>query len=192
MRSRIGIAALLSIGLAGCEVQDAPADPAAEANAPVEANAPAEANAAAGNGAAEAAAPVVGPATAAESEKPLAIAAASADLKWGPCPAGMPEGCQIAVLHGDPARPNSDILLKVPAGAAITPHWHSSAERIMLVGGQLSVKYQGAAEASLLPGTYAYGPARLPHRADCRSSEPCTLFIAFEGPVDRHPYQGEL
>ena len=184
MRSETGIAALMLIGLAGCEVRDAPADRAAEANAP------AEANAAGGNGVA--AAPAVGPATAAESEKPLAIAAAAADLKWGPCPAGMPEGCQIAVLHGDPAKPNSDILLKVPAGAAIAPHWHSSAERIMLVGGQLAVKYQGSAEANLLPGTYAYGPARLPHRADCRSSEPCTLFIAFEGPVDRHPFEGEL
>ena len=62
----------------------------------------------------------------------------------------------------------------------------------MLVSGQLAVKYQGAAEATLLPGTYAYGPARLPHRADCRSAEPCTLFIAFEGPVDRHSFEGEI
>ncbi len=62
----------------------------------------------------------------------------------------------------------------------------------MLVSGRLSVKYQGAAESTLEPGTYAYGPARLPHRADCRSSEPCTLFIAFEGPVDLHPFEAEL
>ena len=45
---------------------------------------------------------------------------------------------------------------------------------------------------NLLPGTYAYGPARLPHRAECRSIEPCTMFIAFEGPVDRHSYEGEI
>ena len=54
------------------------------------------------------------------------------------------------------------------------------------------MKYQGSAEATLAPGTYAYGPARLPHRADCRSAEPCTLFIAFEGPVDRHAFDGEV
>ncbi|HXG81922.1 MAG TPA: DUF4437 domain-containing protein [Sphingomicrobium sp.] len=163
-------------------------------NAPTDAetgaNATAEAAAAGGNAAAGA--PAAGPATPGESEKPLAIAAASADLKWGDCPAGMPEGCQAAVLHGDPAKPNADILLKVPAGSAIAPHWHSSAERMMLVTGQLAVKYQGAAEANLLPGTYAYGPAQLPHQASCRSSEPCTLFIAFEDPVDRHPFEGEL
>ena len=126
------------------------------------------------------------------ADPPLVWAKESPTLQWGACPPGMPEGCQIAVLHGDPAKPNADILLRVPGGAALTPHWHSSAERMMLVSGRLAVKYRGAAEATLEPGTYAYGPARLPHRADCRSSEPCTLFIAFEGPVDRQPFEGEL
>ena len=174
------LAAGISFLVMGCEVREAPSDGT---------NAAGESNVATGNGIER---PAAGPASAADSEKPLAIAAAATDLKWGACPAGMPEGCQIAVLHGDPAQPNSDILLQVPAGAAIAPHWHSSAERMMLVSGQLAVKYQGAAEATLLPGTYAYGPARLPHRADCRSAEPCTLFIAFEGPVDRHPFEGEV
>lgn len=174
--------ATILLSLAGCEVRDVPSGPAADQ--------PSEANVAHGNLITEPAAS--GPVTPGQGEKPLAINAAAADLKWGPCPPGMPEGCQIAVLHGDPAKPNSDILLTVPAGATIAPHWHSSAERMMLVSGQLAVKYQGSAEASLRPGTYAYGPARLPHRADCRSSEPCTLFIAFEAPVDRHPFEGEL
>ena len=176
------LAAGISLLVMGCEVREAPSDG-------TDANAAVEANEAVVNGVGD---PAAGPASAADSDQPLAIAAAGTGLKWGACPAGMPEGCQIAVLHGDPAQPNSDILLKVPAGAAIAPHWHSSAERMMLVSGQLAVKYQGAAEATLLPGTYAYGPARLPHRADCRSAEPCTLFIAFEGPVDRHSFEGEI
>ncbi|MDX1753335.1 MAG: hypothetical protein R3259_09135 [Salinimicrobium sediminis] len=25
------------------------------------------------------------------------------DLQWGPCPDFMPNGCEIAILHGDPA-----------------------------------------------------------------------------------------
>ena len=133
-----------------------------------------------------------GPAAPESSDQPLAIAASSADIGWGPCPPGMPEGCQIAVLHGDPARPNADVLLKVPAGATIAPHWHSSAERMMLAAGRLAVRYQGSAEAVLEPGSYAYGPARLPHEAECRSAEPCVLFIAFEGPVDRHAFDGEI
>src|SRR5688572_15841613 len=125
-------------------------------------------------------------------EPALARAAADPDLQWGPCPEGMPEGCGIAVLHGDPAKPNADIFLRVPGGSAIPPHSHTSAERMILVSGELEAKYQGAPAATLRSGNYAYGPAKLPHRAQCRSSEPCILFIAFEGPVDVLPFEGEL
>jgi uncharacterized RmlC-like cupin family protein len=172
MRGMAFVAAVTAIGVAGCEARQTPAEGDANAAAPATA--------------------ATGPAAPGTSDKPLAIAAAATDLEWGPCPAGMPQGCEIAVLHGDPAKPNADIFLKVPAGAAIAPHWHSSAERMMLAAGSLAVKYQGSAEAVLEPGTYAYGPARLPHRAECRSAEPCVLFIAFEGPVDRHAFEGEV
>ena len=128
----------------------------------------------------------------ADDEPALARAAADPDLTWGPCPEGMPEGCGIAVLHGDPAKPNADIFLRVPGGAAIPPHAHTSAERMILVSGELEVKYQGAPPAMLRTGHYAYGPAKRPHQATCRSSEPCTLFIAFEGPVDVLPFEGTI
>ena len=124
--------------------------------------------------------------------KPLAQSASDPALKWGPCPPGMPEGCGIAVLQGDPAKPNSDIFLRVPGGAAIPPHAHSSAERMILVSGELEVKYQGAPQAILKATDYAYGPANLPHRANCRSEGTCILFIAFEGPVDVKPFEGSL
>lgn len=129
---------------------------------------------------------------AAAAEAPLVKAAADPTQQWGACPEGMPPGCGIAVLHGDPARPNADIFLRVPGGAAIPPHSHSSAERMILVGGDLEVKYQGAPPELLRIGSYAYGPARRPHQANCRSSDPCILFIAFEGPVDVLPFEGQL
>ena len=132
------------------------------------------------------------PASAEASKVPLAKAAADPGLQWGPCPEGMPTGCGIAVLHGDPGKPNADIFLRVPGGSAIPPHSHSSAERMILVAGELEAKYQGAPAATLRSGHYAYGPARLPHRAQCRLSEPCILFVAFEGPVDVLPFEGEL
>jgi len=125
-------------------------------------------------------------------ETPVTWAATNPALKWGPCPPGMPEGCAIAVLHGDPTRPNADIFLRVPGGSAIPPHRHSSAERMILVSGELEVKYQGARRATLRAADYAYGPAGLPHRANCRSTASCVLFIAFEGPVDLHPFEGSL
>lgn len=113
-------------------------------------------------------------------------------LNWGPCPAIFPAGCQIAVLNGDPSKPNADVFLRVPGGYTIPAHSHTSAERMVLVQGQLTVKYKGAAAAALKPGVYAFGPANLPHEAKCAGKTPCTLFIAFEGPVDATAYVGSL
>jgi len=121
------------------------------------------------------------------SEPALAYAFNDAQLKWGPCPAFIPQGCEIAVLHGDPAKPNADVFFKVPANFTIPHHWHSSAERMVLVSGELQVTYDGQKPATLKPGMYAYGPAKLPHKAACGKGDPCVLFIAFEGPVDAVP-----
>lgn len=111
---------------------------------------------------------------------------------WGACPPIFPSGCQISVLHGDPSAPNADIFLRVPAGLGLPAHTHSSAERIILVSGELQVKYLGTPAVTLKPGSYAYGPAAHPHQATCISSETCTLFIAFEGPVDAVLFEGVL
>lgn len=121
------------------------------------------------------------------TEIALAISASDSGVQWGPCPDFMPAECRLAVLHGDPAQPNADVFLKVPAGETLANHWHSSAERMVLVSGQLEVAYEGQQSTTLLPGQYAYGPAKLRHSASCRSADACILFIAFEGPVDAIP-----
>lgn len=123
----------------------------------------------------------------AAQEQAVTRSAHDPQLQWGPCPAFMPAGCGLAVLHGDPAKPNADVFLRVPATAAIPEHWHSSAERMVLVAGELAVRYHNHSEVVLKPGMYAFGPAKLPHTAACRSSTPCVLFIAFESAVDAEP-----
>ena len=125
-------------------------------------------------------------------EPPLVKIATDPALKWGPCPAPFPTGCELTVLHGDPAKPNADVLLRMPGGYVIPAHRHSSAERMILVGGQLEVKYRGAPAATLNPGNYAYGPANVPHRATCVGTEQCHLFVAFEGPVDVFAVEGDV
>jgi len=112
--------------------------------------------------------------------------------QWGPCPAIFPAGCQIAVLNGDPSKPNADVFLRVPGGYTLPAHAHTSAERMILVEDQLTVVYNCAPAAILNPGQYAYGPANLPHEARCKGGKSCTLFIAFEGPVDAIPFVGSL
>jgi quercetin dioxygenase-like cupin family protein len=126
------------------------------------------------------------------SAKALAITASDPNLIWGPCPPIFPKGCEIAVLHGDPAHANADVFLRVPAKYEIPPHTHTSPERMVLVAGELHVTYQGQAVAVLKPGTYAYGPAKAPHKASCTSAAACVLFIAFESAVDAHPFEGSL
>jgi len=121
------------------------------------------------------------------AEPAIAKVADDAGLQWGGCPDFLPAGCAIAVLHGDPSKPNVDIFFKVPAKSEIPLHTHTSAERMVLVAGELQVTYEGQAAARLTPGTYAYGPAGRSHSAACVSDVPCILFIAFESPLDAVP-----
>jgi anti-sigma factor ChrR (cupin superfamily) len=124
-------------------------------------------------------------ASAALAQEPaLAFSAQAPNLQWKSCPDPLPKGCQLAVLHGDPAKPNADVFLKLPGPSKIPLHTHTSAERIVLVAGTFHITYEGQKMAVLQPGSYAYGPATKPHSAECVSRKPCILFIAFEAPVD--------
>ena len=118
------------------------------------------------------------------AEPALAVTHTDEQLVWGACPDFIPKGCAIAVLRGDPAKANADVFFKVPANFTIPTHWHTSAERMVLVSGELSVTYEGQPTAILKPGMYAYGPAKRSHKAVCGNATPCVLFIAFEAPVD--------
>lgn len=122
-----------------------------------------------------------------DAEPAIARSADDANLAWGACPPFLPAGCAIAVLHGDPSKPNVDILFKVPGKSEIAPHTHTSAERMVLVAGEMRVTYEGQPAVRLTPGTYAYGPAGRPHGGSCVSDTPCILFIAFESPLDAIP-----
>ncbi len=109
------------------------------------------------------------------------------DLNWGPCPPFMPGGCSIAVLHGNPAEINSDILFKVEPNSDIPNHRHTSAERMILVSGEMVVTYEGEQPQTLKAGSFAYGPPQKPHTARCGDAGPCILYIAFTEPLDAIP-----
>ncbi|MDX1517505.1 MAG: cupin domain-containing protein [Woeseiaceae bacterium] len=125
------------------------------------------------------------------SETAIVVDPADPELAWGPCPEFMPAGCEIAVLHGDPAKPNVDILFRVPGGSVIPPHAHTSAERMILLSGELEVTYEGQDTVTIGAGQYAYGPAGAPHDAYCAQGDDCVLFIAFEEPLDAYPLDNE-
>jgi quercetin dioxygenase-like cupin family protein len=133
------------------------------------------------------AAAVAAPEVQAQSGGPVVYSVGDKSIQWGPCPAFLPKGCQIGVLNGDPAKPNVDIFFKVPGKSKIASHKHTSAERMVLVQGEMQVTYEGHKPVTLKRGSYAYGPAELTHEASCLSNEPCVLFIAFEQPLDAIP-----
>lgn len=112
-----------------------------------------------------------------------------AELEWMDCPPFMPEGCGLAVLQGYPAEYNADLFFRLPAGTTAPRHWHTSAERMVLITGELHIGYDDQDPVVMEPGTYAYGPAELPHDAACVSDDDCVLFIAFEEPVDAIPIE---
>lgn len=117
-------------------------------------------------------------------EPALAYAYTDKKLQWGPCPAFLGKECHIAVLHGDPAKPNTDVFFKVPGDFVIPHHWHTSPERMILVSGNMTVTYDNQKSELIKTGMYAYGPAKHPHKAYCEKGNPCVLFIAFENPID--------
>ena len=127
------------------------------------------------------------PAVVPADEPAFTRAADAPELAWGPCPAFMPDGCRISVLHGDPAKPAADVFFRLPAGTKAPLHWHHSAERMVLVAGRMQVAYEGQDPVVMTAGTYAYGPPRREHQASCVSDEDCVLFIAFEEPLDAFP-----
>lgn len=111
---------------------------------------------------------------------------ASAEIEWGPCPDFMPDSCGLAVLQGDPTKKNTDVLFRLRSNTTAPHHWHTSAERMILLAGEMLVDYDHQEPVVIEPGDYAYGPPELPHVASCQSEEDCVLFISFDKPVDAY------
>ncbi len=117
----------------------------------------------------------------------VAVNIIDGDLDWGNCPDFMPEGCKVSILNGDPSAKNADAVFKIQPNTDLPEHWHNSAERMILIEGEMDVTYEGESTKTLKAGYYAYGPEKKPHKARCNDSGPCYLFVAFEKPVDAFP-----
>jgi quercetin dioxygenase-like cupin family protein len=57
-------------------------------------------------------------------------------IKWGPAPAALPSGAQMAVIYGDPTKEGLFAFrLKVPAGYKVPPHTHPVIEAVTVISG---------------------------------------------------------
>jgi catechol 2,3-dioxygenase-like lactoylglutathione lyase family enzyme len=64
-----------------------------------------------------------------------------AEIPYGPPPAFVAAGAQLAVLEGNPGGSSGDytIRLKMPDGYRIAPHWHPNRENVTIISGNFKV-----------------------------------------------------
>ncbi|RUV28609.1 MAG: hypothetical protein EOS23_26815 [Mesorhizobium sp.] len=91
-------------------------------------------------------------------------------IKWGPAPAVIPAGADIAVIAGDPSKDGPYVLrLKTPAGYKIAAHSHPTAEYITVLSGNFHIgmgdKFDEAKGIELTAGGFGVAPAGMNHFA---------------------------
>jgi catechol 2,3-dioxygenase-like lactoylglutathione lyase family enzyme len=62
-------------------------------------------------------------------------------IPYGPAPAFVAAGAQLAVLEGNPGATSGDytVRLKMPDGYRIAPHWHPQRENVTIISGTFKV-----------------------------------------------------
>jgi len=62
------------------------------------------------------------------------------DYTWGDAPPALSKGAKLAVLQGDPGKPEPyTVRLALPANYRIAPHFHTQAESVTVISGTLLV-----------------------------------------------------
>lgn len=94
-------------------------------------------------------------------------------------------GVQVAVLHGDPAKPGPFVLrLRYPAGYHKGPHYHPRDAYVTVLSGRYFRGYGSVEERpeaiELTPGTFSVNPAGVSHYE--WTTEPAELQVQATGP----------
>jgi len=92
-------------------------------------------------------------------------------IPYGPVPAFVPAGAQLAVLEGNPAASTGDytIRLKMPDGYRIPPHWHPQRENVTIISGTFKVgmgdRFDESKMGAFPAGSFAYLDPDMHHYA---------------------------
>jgi hypothetical protein len=95
-------------------------------------------------------------------------------VPYGPAPAFVPPGAQIAVLEGNPMAATGDytLRLKMPDGYRIPPHWHPQRENVTVISGTFKVgmgdRFDETTMADFPAGSFAYLDPDMHHFAMAR------------------------
>lgn len=113
------------------------------------------------------------PASSSQAARPKAQGPAAAakhvivepdSIKWGPGPASLPAGAQMAVLDGDPSKAGVPFVIraKLPDGYRVAPHFHPTAENVSVLSGTFLVGMGDTFTESSMTTLGAGGFAKMP------------------------------
>jgi hypothetical protein len=92
-------------------------------------------------------------------------------IPYGPAPAFLPTGGQLAVLEGNPGASGGDytVRLKMPDGYRIAPHWHPQRENVTIISGIFKVgmgdRFDESQMGAFPAGSFAYLDPDMHHYA---------------------------
>ena len=84
------------------------------------------------------------------------------EIPYGPAPAFVAPGAQLAVLEGNPGASsgNYTVRLKMPDGYRIAPHWHPLRENVTVISGTFKVgmgdEFEAHKMAAFTAGSFAF------------------------------------
>lgn len=99
----------------------------------------------------------------------------AAAVKWMDAPPFLPKGAKLAVLVGDPGKPEPfTVRLQMPDGYKIPPHTHPTDEHVTVLSGTfraaMGAKWDDKALGDFAPGSYANMAASMPHYATAKGA----------------------
>jgi hypothetical protein len=92
-------------------------------------------------------------------------------IPYGPAPAFVAAGAQLAVLEGNPGASSGDytVRLKMPDGYRIAPHWHPQRENVTVISGTFKVgmgdRFDESKMGVFQAGSFAYLDPNMHHYA---------------------------
>ena len=97
---------------------------------------------------------------------------------------GLPEGFFLGMLHEDQTTKGRAVLVMFPRGGRLPRHWHTAAERIVVIRGPIHLTDADGTMTVLAQGGYAYTPGKAIHATACVSKHGCLVYSATDGPFD--------
>ena len=99
----------------------------------------------------------------------------AAKITWMDVPPFLPKGAKLAVLVGDPSKPEPfTVRLQMPDGYKIAPHTHPTTENITVIEGTFLVGMGSTVDRTKMMavprGGFASAPAQHPHYAEARGA----------------------